>query len=272
MRKRGHSSAEGRPRRDCGDLVRPIAHRGLHVKAVGSVGGIIENTASAFEAAIARGYGIECDLQPADDNTPVVFHDDTLDRLTASTGPLTAYTARSLRRVKMHDTQDRILLLTELLELVAGRVPLLIEIKSDWRDDNGAFARAIAPLLKSYKGPYGLMSFDPRRVAPFAQLLPGVPCGIVAGGIRMDLHVVPWLRRWTTRRLWHNDLVQPDFLAYYVRGLPSAAAGLRQRPPGLPLFTWTVRTAADRAKALRHADAMIFEGFEPPIAERMVAE
>jgi glycerophosphoryl diester phosphodiesterase len=244
---------------DAAHLLRPIAHRGLHVKTAGRV----ENTASAFEAAIARGYGIECDLQPSGDGSAVVFHDHSLGRLTEGKGPVKVLSRAALGRVALRGTKDRILSLPQFLELVAGRVPLLIEIKSDWKDDSGAFARSIAQELMSYQGAYGLMSFDPRRVQPFGELLPGVPRGIVAGGIRRDLDVLPWLRRWTVKKLWHNDIVQPDFLAYFVRGLPSAAPGLRTRPKGMPLFTWTVRTPADQAKAARHADAMIFEGFEP---------
>jgi glycerophosphoryl diester phosphodiesterase len=243
---------------DTKHLIRPIAHRGLHVKTQGR----IENTASAFEAAIAKGFGIECDLQPAQDYAPVVFHDDTLGRLTEGKGPVKGMKPEALKRVPLNGTRDHILSLQEFLELVHGRVPLLIEIKSDWQDGD-AFAHAIAPILKRYKGPYGLMSFDPRRVQPFAELLPGIPRGIVAGGIRKDRHAVPWIRRWPVPTLWRNDFLRPDFLAYYVRGLPSASANLVKRPRGMPLFTWTVRTPADRAKANRHADAMIFEGFEP---------
>ena len=246
---------------DAAHLVRPVAHRGLHVKSLGR----IENTASAFEAAIAKGYGIECDLQPAEDNAPVVFHDATLARLTDAKGPVGTLTRSALKRISLKGTKDRILSLPEFLELVGGRVPLLIEIKSDWKMGDG-FAAAIASELRSYKGPYGLMSFDPRRVRPFRTLLPSIPCGITAGGIRRDPHVVGWLKRWSVAKLWHNDVLAPDFIAYYVKGLPTASRGLRKRPKGMPLFTWTVRTPADRAKAARHADAMIFEGFEPDIA------
>ena len=243
---------------DTKHLIRPIAHRGLHVKKHGR----IENTASAFEAAIAKGFGIECDLQPAQDDAPVIFHDATLGRLTEAKGPVRAMTPTALKRIAMQGTRDRILSLQEFLEVVRGRVPLLLEIKSDWQNGD-AFARTIAPLLKRYNGPCGLMSFDPRRVQPFRELLPGIPCGIVAGGLRKDWHAAPWIRRWSVVDLWHNDVLRPDFLAYYVRGLPSASPSLSKRPHGMPLFTWTVRTPADRAKAERHADAMIFEGFEP---------
>ena len=243
---------------DTKHLIRPIAHRGLHVKTHGR----IENTASAFQAAIAKGFGIECDLQPAQDYAPVVFHDATLGRLTGNKGTVNAMTPAALKRVPLRGTRDRILSLQEFLEVVRGRVPLLIEIKSDWQYGD-AFSHAIATILRSYTGPYGLMSFDPRRVQPFAELLPGIPRGIVAGGLRRNWHAAAWIRRWSVTHLWQNDFLRPDFLAYYVRGLPSASPSLSRRPRGMPLFTWTVRTPADRAKAERHADAMIFEGFEP---------
>jgi glycerophosphoryl diester phosphodiesterase len=241
-------------------LIRPIAHRGLHAASRG----IVENTASAFEAAIAKGYGIECDLQPATGFEPVVFHDYDLGRLTEGKGKVRELSARELARIPMRRTRDHIITLGQMLELVAGRVPLLIEIKSDWvREDD--FTKSIAQALQSYRGAYGLMSFDPNKVRPFRQLLPDAPLGIVAGGIRRDRHMLPWIKRWTAKRLWMNDILRPDFLAYYVRGLPSAGPGLAKRPTSMPLFTWTVRTPTDRAKALRYADAMIFEGFEPPL-------
>jgi glycerophosphoryl diester phosphodiesterase len=240
------------------ELVRPMAHRGLHVRETG----VIENTAGAFAAAIAKGYGIECDLQAARYFEPVVFHDQRLERLTEGRGLVKNVNASELRRLAMHGTSDRILKLTELLELVGGRVPLLIEIKSDWQDGH-AFEHVIAARLRDYKGPYGLMSFDPRRVVPFGNLLPGVPRGIVAGGIREDSHMPAWIKRWQASDLWQNDLVTPDFVAYFVGGLAAAAKALEARPKGMPLFTWTVRTDADRFMARRYADAMIFEGFEP---------
>ena len=240
------------------DLVRPIAHRGLH----NAKAGVIENTATAFEAACARGFGVECDLQPASDLEPMVFHDERLGRLTQAKGFVRAASPAALKQIAMRRTRDRMLRLSELLELVAGRVPILIEIKSDWsaRDE---FAAVIARRLRGYHGPFGLMSFDPRRVKPYCELLPHVPRGIVAGGVRSDLTMPGWIRRWNARKLLRNEIARPDFLAYFVRGLPGAVPVLSRRPATLPLFTWTVRTPADRAKAIRYADAMIFEGFEP---------
>ncbi|KAB2849219.1 MAG: glycerophosphodiester phosphodiesterase [Hyphomicrobiaceae bacterium] len=240
------------------DLVRPIAHRGLHNARLG----VVENTESAFKAAIAKGYGIECDLQPASDFEPMVFHDERLVRLTTASGLVSRHTPSELKRIPMRKTSDRMMRLSEMLEMVAGAVPLLIEVKSDWaRSDD--FAVAVAKRLRSYKGPYGIMSFDPNCVQPFRALLPHAPRGIVAGGIRSDLTMPRWIRHWNARKLLSNDIARPDFINYFVRGLPAACTVLGCRPEGLPLFTWTVRSMADRAKAARYADAMVFEGFEP---------
>jgi glycerophosphoryl diester phosphodiesterase len=223
------------------------AHRGLHG------GDVPENSLAAFAAAIAQGLGIECDVQRTADHRAVVFHDWELDRLTGDTGPLRARTAAELARIALGGGAERIPALRDLLALVRGRVPLLIEIKS--RED-----RRIAPLclavrrdLEGYVGPVAVMSFDPRVGAWFGRHAPRIVRGLVVSeeGART------WsgaLRR--HRRLWR---AKPDFLAYDVRDLPSRFAAA-QRKRGLPVLTWTVRTAALRQRAAEHADAMITEG------------
>src|SRR5215207_2800498 len=117
-------------------VARPIAHRGLHAKGKG----IIENTASAFAAAINGNYAIECDVQLTSDGEAVVFHDNELDRLTEAKGPVRALTAQELKQVKLKATSDRMQTLAELLEQVDGRSSLVIELKSLW-DDNDALAK-----------------------------------------------------------------------------------------------------------------------------------
>src|SRR5689334_25440586 len=118
--------------RDIGWLTsRPIAHRGLH----DLMSGIVENTASAFAGAIKRGYAIECDLQLTADGEAVVFHDDSLDRLTLATGPVRTRPLAELQSLHLRDTADRIPTLRELLGEVADRTPLLVELKSDWTGD-----------------------------------------------------------------------------------------------------------------------------------------
>src|SRR6185503_18488563 len=135
---------------DCAAFLRPIAHRGLHRAGKG----IVENTGPAFEAAIAKGYGIECDLRPAADGLPVVFHDETLERLTESSGALTSLGATDLARVRFKGgTTTGIQTFADFLKQVGGRVPLLVEVKSEWEPVDAAFIGEIAQLANAYKGP-----------------------------------------------------------------------------------------------------------------------
>src|SRR5215470_8372509 len=152
---------------------RPVAHRGLHGD------GAIENTASAFAAAIAGGYAIETDLQITADGEAVVHHDAALGRLTEGSGRLAAMTAAELKRVPFNDTADRIITLGELLDLVAGRATLVIELKS-LRDGDPRLPRRAAQVLAGYTGPAALMSFDPFQVAVVRAAAPGITRGLVA--------------------------------------------------------------------------------------------
>jgi glycerophosphoryl diester phosphodiesterase len=243
-------------------FLRPIAHRGLH----NAKRGIIENTDAAFAAAFAKGYGIECDVRPAAGSLPVVFHDETLDRLVAGRGPLANVAARELRSLRHRVGGAPILKFAELLDLVAARVPLLVEIKSEWTPPDETFLAEIAKLASSYRGPLALMSFDPAVMEVVKRRAPGVPRGIVSGSYRGP--------GWHTRRLGRQraaalrDLLEsgpvaPDFYAYDIHALPTPVTEYVRSVQGLPIFTWTVRTAKQRRLAAEWADAMIFEGFEP---------
>ena len=249
-------------RLDHGLFLRPIAHRGLHVPT----GPRIENTAAAFLAAIDKGYGIECDLQPAGDGTPMVFHDERLDRLVAASGPIAALTPAQLARLRYRRHDAPILRFAELLELVAGRVPLLVEIKANGREPLPAFLDRIARQARSYKGPIALMSFSPEIVARVGRLAATIPRGLVVGS-----HKLPpswWAApspankaRILTRMLGSA----PDGLAFFavdVRMLASARAWIARHTPELALFSWTIRTARERRSAARWADAPIFESYE----------
>ena len=161
-------------------IARPVAHRGLH----DAQKGVIENTPSAFAAAIAGGYGIECDLQVSADGEAMVHHDDVLGRLTAGDGRLDALTAAELKRVPFKATGDRMITLTELCELVAGRSTLVIELKSRFRGDLGVVGHA-AKVLAGYRGPVALMSFDPAQIAAVREITPQLPRGLVAESPRL---------------------------------------------------------------------------------------
>ncbi len=246
-------------------FVRPIAHRGLHDFAAGR----IENTASAFQAAIDRGYGIECDLQPASDGTPMVFHDDTLDRLVDATGRLADRSAADLQRLHYKGQATRILTYVDFLALVAGRVPLLVEVKSDWELPRAGFLERIASLTSAYAGPVALMSFDPGVMARLAALAPDIPRGIISGSYKPVRGDDWWAdklspsRRFRLRNLLESGPAKPSFFAYHVVSLRTPVVRFARSVMGVPMFTWTVRTPEDRAEAAGRADAMIFEGFEP---------
>jgi glycerophosphoryl diester phosphodiesterase len=223
------------------------AHRGLHGP------GMPENSPSAFAEAITRGFGIECDIQRSSDGQAMVFHDWELERLTGESGPVAKRSAEQLGRIRLAGSEDCIPTLRQLLEQIAGRVPILIELKS--RNDMrvGALCLAVRRVLEGYRGPCAVMSFDPRVSRWFADNSPFIVRGLVvteeddkalAGRIRRRL------------ALWR---ARPDFLAYDIRDLPSRFAAA-QRKRGLPVATWTVRSAEHRERAAEHADAPIAEG------------
>ncbi len=240
-------------------LKRPIAHRGLHDAAKG----IVENSASSVRAAMGAGYAVEVDLQCAADHMPVVFHDDTLDRLTSESGPVAAHSADALSRIPLRNSQDSILSFAALLALVNGHVPLVLEVKSTWSRD-GKFEENIANMLASYPGPVAVMSFDPYSLAAFRRAAPLLPRGLVADRFDDESHwsqLKLW-QRFAMRNLLTAAIAWPNFIAYDIGALP-ALAPLIARLFGLPLLTWTVRSPAERERALRYADAMIFEGIRP---------
>lgn len=233
---------------------RPVAHRGLHDAA----NGVVENTASAFSAAIAGQYGIECDLQLSADGEAMVFHDDTLERLTEREGVLASLTASELKTVAFKTTADRIMTLGELCDLVAGRETLVLEVKSHFTGDM-RLAERVAAVVQGYAGPVAAMSFDPAVISGLQAAAPGLPRGLVAQS-RPD----PEVASGNSLRYALNALrARPHFLAWSVRDLTGLWPVLGRWGFGLPLLTWTVRTEADRLRARRWADQMIFEGFRP---------
>ena len=243
-------------------FIRPIAHRGLHDAAKG----VIENTAPAFEAAISHGYGIECDLQPLADGTPMVFHDFTLDRLIEGNGPINALSRADVKKLRYRGQDTRIISFADFLDLIGGRVPLLVEIKSDWQPAMQRLLKVIATLAKAYKGPLGLMSFDPVVMAQMRELAPGVPRGIVSGVYQGEgwwLDTLSAERAYRLTNLLECGPVQPSFISYHVKSLPTPVTRFLREGLEMPLYCWTVRTPAERKIAAEWADAPTFEGYLP---------
>jgi glycerophosphoryl diester phosphodiesterase len=195
---------------------------------------------------------------------PVVFHDATLDRLTGETGAVAARDVDTLRAIPLRGTNNHILSLPDLLALVGGYVPILLEVKSTWIRD-GEFEANIAGQLASYDGPVAVMSFDPYSVAAFREVAPDLPRGLVGCRFADTDHWSDLSRgqRFAMRHLLTSAFARPHFIAYDIGALPAVAPLIAKHVFGLPLLTWTVRTEADRARALRYTDAMIFEGIEP---------
>jgi len=205
---------------------------------------------------------METDLQLAADGEAMVFHDDTLERLTERAGTIAALPARELRQVAYKGSRDRIITLGELTDLVAGRTPLVIELKSDFDGDLRLVRRA-AEVLRNYAGSVAVMSFDPDLIAALRHIAPGITRGMVSDRYFTHPHwkfLKPAQKR-NLAFLLHAPRSRPQFIAYRVDDLPSIAPWIARNVFGLPLLTWTVRTGADRARAQRHADQIIFEGF-----------
>jgi glycerophosphoryl diester phosphodiesterase len=240
-------------------VIPAIAHRGLHNEARG----VIENTASAFEAAIKSRYAIETDIQAAEGGEPVIFHDWRLERLTQSTGEIRSFSPEALGQMTMRGTRDRILTLAEFLELIGGRTTLFLEIKSAG-DTSRILERRIAEELAGYRGPACVMGFDPDSLRAMRHHAPQIPRGLSAYHFGHRAKVK--LSGSACFRLTHMlDIygIDPDFLTYDINDLPAIGPGVRRHHPDLPIIAWTVRTLEDRRKALIYADGMIFEGFAP---------
>jgi glycerophosphoryl diester phosphodiesterase len=226
---------------------RPIAHRGYHDRNRT----VWENTLSAFARAADAGFSIECDLQYAADAMPVVFHDDDLKRLCGIEGDVRQRTAGELGLLPVGGTGDRVPTLKQLLHLVRGRVPLVLELKGRQGDDDG-FAMAVVDALEDYEGHVALMSFDHWLLKDLKETGTSRPIGLTAEGARPENFAV------------HEEAMQLglDFISYHYGHLPNEFIS-KQRALGVPVITWTVRDDDARTITARNADQMTFEGFDP---------
>ena len=241
-------------------LTRPIAHRGYHNKAEG----VIENSPSAFAAAIAAGYPIELDLQLSRDGVPMVFHDDTLERLTAETGAVRDRDAAELETFTLKGGTDRIPTLARVLEQVDGAVPLLIELKDQhgaMGETDGALERAALDVLKSYEGQFALMSFNPNMVGKVAKLSPDTPRGIIGCAWRkIDEPHVPVDRRAELAAIPGFKEIDADFLSHDHTDLDSPRVE-QLKAQGVPILCWTIRSPEQERQARKIADNITFEGY-----------
>lgn len=228
---------------------RPIAHRGFH-----KINGELENTTGAFKAAIAHNYAIECDLQLAADGEAVVFHDFTLDRLMKTKGAVNTKTTQELQAMSYKTSKDKILTLAELLALVHGKVPLVIEIKSAFNGDMTLTKQAIRT-LSGYSNAC-LMSFDPDILKYFYTHAPHIKRGIVGQNhyIGAEWANLSDIQRKEMANLAHLQETKPQFVSWKVGDLPAP-------PFNGELICWTVRTPEQQTYAAKHQAQITFEGF-----------
>ena len=241
-------------------LARPIAHRALHDRKAGRV----ENSIASIKAAIAAGYGIEIDVQLSGDGHAMVFHDDTLDRLTAQTGPVNARPRAELEKITLTDDAGTIPALADVLMLVAGRVPLLIEVKDQdgaMGENVGALEEATFQALADYAGDVALMSFNPHSMAVCRTLAPDIPRGLVTSAY--EPRFWPDLPAATCdhlRDIPDYDRVGACFISHEAYDLDRARVA-QIKAAGAPVLCWTIRSAAAEAKAREIADNVTFEGY-----------
>lgn len=242
---------------------RPIAHRGLHDRAAG----IIENSRSAFEAAIARGFAIECDLQLSSDGEAIVFHDDALERLTGQSGFLRDRSAAELTALSLLDSSagDRPMRFDEFLDQIGGRTLLQIELKRQ-RDDEATarLAARVAAGLSGYRGPVVIESFDPGMLVAMRRHGYAGSAGIITYAYDRpgwDPKLTDW-QRFVLRHLLHWPWTRFDFISCSYQALDLPVVRFL-RNLGMPVTAWTVRTAEEAGRARQGADQIVFEGFDP---------
>lgn len=238
----------------------PIAHRGLHGP------GVPENSLAAFRAAISAGYGIELDVQHAADGEPMVFHDYDLIRMAGCEGYIADASRDELARMRLGKTDESIPTLAEVVRLVAGQVPLLVEIKDqDGRlgENIGELQDRVASMLAPYRGPVAVMSFNPHTVAAFTRASDRTPAGLVA--CAFDEDDWPMLEpedRGRLAALAGFEGAGAVFVAHDHRDLANPALHAL-RAKGVPVLSWTIRSPEEEALARAMSDNITFERYTP---------
>lgn len=231
---------------------RLIAHRGMHNIKLG----IPENSLKAFERAIEHNYIIELDLHVLKDNTVVVLHDDNLLRMTGVDKDLKDTTYDEIKSLKLNNTENHIPLFKEVLELVDGRVPLVIEFKYDTKA--GRLEEEAMNLLKDYKGKYVIKSFNPLTVNWFKKNYPDIIRGQL-GSSYEKIEVNGFLRVLLSH-MFFNFITKPDFISYNIEFLPNKKVAKFRK--NKPVLGWVIRNNEDLSKAKQYCDNFICENIE----------
>ena len=230
-----------------------IAHRGFHTPKAP------ENSMGAFKNAIEKGYPIELDVQLLEDNTVVVFHDYVLKRMTNQDGYVSKLKKEDLKNYKLAGTQETIPTLKEVLELVNGKVPILIEIKNEGKV--GRLESEVIKILKDYKGEYAVQSFNPFSLNYFYQNAPEIIRGQLSGSFE-DFDSTRIVKALLKRMAFNKKYSKPHFIAYESKMMPNRFV---KRYKHLPLIVWAVKSQEEYMNVIKYCDNIIFEQFEPKV-------
>lgn len=233
----------------------PFAHRGLHSS------GIPENSMPAFEAAAGAGYGIELDIHGTVDGHLIVFHDDSTLRMTGQDFHVTQVESGVLSGLRLDGTQYQIPLFEDVIARIAGRVPILIEIKPGTPMDQAG--PPLLRILDGYVGPTAIQSFDPRIIRWVKEYAPHVIRGQLSGSFSRGELSLP--KKWLLRSMAWNAVTRPQFIAFDVDSMPSIGVQLWRSLLRIPLLLWTVRTEEQAKKAERYGANLIFEDLRPAL-------
>ena len=232
------------------------AHRGLHDESKA------ENSMSAFRAAKEHGFGIELDVRLSKDGELVVFHDSNLTRVVGKEGKVIDFTAEELSKMSLMGTSDGIPTLREVLEMIDGAVPLLIEIKM--QGDESGVAEKFLEVIEGYKGDYIVESFNPIALRIVKKARPDILRGILSMEYTKDERYKGKILFTLSEKLCLNLLMRPDFVAYEKNGYGVKNLRTIRKSFGTPLITWTVKSLEEEAAAISHGfDTVIFEGYIP---------
>lgn len=227
-----------------------IAHRGLHSDDAP------ENTILAFKNAVNCGYAIELDVQQISDGNIIVFHDSKLERLTGKDGYTKNLKLEDLKNCHILGSEQTIPLLSEVLEIVDGKVPLLIEIKNEFKV--GAQEKAVLELLKGYSGKVAIQSFNPYVVQYVKQKAPNLAVGQLSSYFKNSK--MSWIRKYVLKRLKFIKSFKADFISYDAQNLPNKYVNKHKN---LPLLAFTVKTQEEYERLYSIVDSIIFEDFTP---------
>lgn len=241
-----------RERPDFIEQFRLVAHRGLH----NSEQGVPENSLAAFQRAVDRGHAIELDVRITADNQIVVFHDGTLERMTGVPGVVDQWVLQDLKKLRLLGTEERIPTMDEMLELVDGKVPLLIEIKRDRGQELGRLEPLLVKKLEQYQGDFIIESFDPEVLIWLRRNAPQFIRGQLGSYSKNEPKMTNYYKY-----LLFNPLTQPDFIAFNIRQIDYKLR-LACKKHGVPLVGWTIRTQDDLKRARQLCDGIIYEKVE----------